>query len=201
MLIGLLLAAVGLAIPGSAGAKRGVAARHHSAHHACKRKHHCAHARLLRFGPVSNTGSTANPTSAPAPTTPTTPGNEIAGTVASFTGGVLTINLTGGGSVSGKVTEGTELKCETPGDDDQGGTGDDEPSGPSSDAPMRADGIGGGEQGQSGDDTSGDDQGGGDDQGESSCPPEALKEGAMVREAELEVGPGGAVWEQIVLAA
>jgi hypothetical protein len=126
---------------------------------------------------------------------PTTPSTEIAGTVASFTGGVLTINLTGGGSVTGKVTESTELTCETPGDDDQAGEGDDENGGPTGDA-FRADQVGGGDQEQGGDD----DQGGGDDQGQSGCPPEALKEGAMVREAVLEVGPGGAVWEQIVLA-
>jgi hypothetical protein len=201
MLIGLLLAAAALAIPGTASARRAAAARHHSAHHACKRKHHCAHARLLRFGPVSEQGATANAPSAPAPTTPapttpapTSPSTEIAGTVASFTGGVLTINLTGGGSVSGKVTEATELECETPGGDDQGGEGDDDSGGPTGDA-FRADQIAGGDQEQSGED----DQGGGDDMGQSSCPPEALKEGAMVREAELEVGPGGAVWEQIVL--
>ena len=43
-------------------------------------------------------------------------GEENAGTVASFDGTTLTIDLAAGGSVSGQVTDGTEIKCETEGD-------------------------------------------------------------------------------------
>jgi len=43
----------------------------------------------------------------------TAPASDNAGTVTSFVGGVLTIKLTDGSSVTGKVTAATELKCET----------------------------------------------------------------------------------------
>ena len=43
-------------------------------------------------------------------------GNENAGTVASFDGTTLTINLAAGGTISGLVTDRTEVKCETEGD-------------------------------------------------------------------------------------
>ena len=45
-------------------------------------------------------------------------GEENAGTVASFDGTTLTVNLFNGTSVSGLVTDETEIKCETPGDND-----------------------------------------------------------------------------------
>lgn len=40
-------------------------------------------------------------------------GQELAGTVKSFTGGVLTISLVDGSTLSGTVDDGTELKCES----------------------------------------------------------------------------------------
>jgi hypothetical protein len=40
-------------------------------------------------------------------------GDENAGTVASYEDGVLTIDLVGGGSVTGKVTDDTRLSCES----------------------------------------------------------------------------------------
>jgi hypothetical protein len=50
-------------------------------------------------------------------------GDEDAGTVASFTGDVLTITLARGGTLSAKVTDETEIECDSePGDD----RGDDE---------------------------------------------------------------------------
>ena len=48
-------------------------------------------------------------------------GDENAGTIASFDGTVLTINLFGGGTVSGQVTGRTEIECENEDDEPEGG--------------------------------------------------------------------------------
>src|SRR3954447_6802057 len=40
-----------------------------------------------------------------------TEGDENAGRIASFTGGVLTIDLAGGGTLTGEVTDETEIEC------------------------------------------------------------------------------------------
>ena len=120
-------------------------------------------------------------------------GDENAGKVSSFADGTLTIALFGGGEVSGKVTEATEIECE--GGDDQGDDnddqGDDDNSGPGSD-----------DSGPGGDDaaahSSSDDDGGEDDEGED-CGTDALTEGAVVHEAELDVTDAGAVWDEIEL--
>src|SRR5258708_2940072 len=100
--------ALALAAPGVASAHHGK--RHHARHH--KRAH------LVKFG----TASLSTTSSAPTTTTPT---GQPAGKVASFEKGVLTITLTDGSTVSGKVTEDTELGCrsaaaqENSGEDDQ----------------------------------------------------------------------------------
>jgi hypothetical protein len=73
-------------LPATASAQRG----HHRHHHSR------AHARLQSFG-------TANPVA---------PASDNAGAVTSFTAGVLTIKLSDGTTVTGKVTAATELKCE-----------------------------------------------------------------------------------------
>ena len=106
-------------------------------------------------------------------------GDEHAGQVASFSGGVLTISLAGGGTLTGKVDEQTEIECEDAarashhGDDDN--RGDDE----------------------------GDDDQGDDDQGEDEddCGPEALMKGAQVQEAELRTRGGSAVFTEIELGS
>jgi hypothetical protein len=174
-----------LAAPSVASAHHGKC--HGRSHHACSHVRHAHHARLLKFGASLSTTATT--------TTPTPPASEPAGKVASFEGGVLTIMLTDGSAVSGKVTEQTEIRCEsaapTEGDDadDQG----DESSG------------GNGEDSSShvgfssrGDDLS---SGGGDDDGgdAQACTSTALVPGAVVLEAELSIGSGGAVWEHIDL--
>lgn len=109
-------------------------------------------------------------------------GDEHAGTIVSFDPetGVLTIGLFGGGTVSGLVTEETEIEC-----DDDGGeasassdsSGDDE-----------------GEEAESSDDESGDDETGVE------CTTADLVPGATVDEAELELGDGVAVFETVELA-
>jgi hypothetical protein len=169
-------------------------AKCHARHHACA---HARHARLLSFGaPISTTTSTTTT----APTTPTTPtGGETAGNVASFEGGVLTITLNDGSKVSGKVTEQTEIRCQsatppTEGSDDDE-NGDESSGGNGEDSSHSGPGLG-----STGDDMSSGDSGDGDgQQTQTACTSAALVPGAVVREAELSVGSGGAVWEHIDL--
>jgi hypothetical protein len=129
-----------------------------------------------------------------APTAPTT---ESAGTVTSFKEGVLTITLTDGTVVSGKVTEQTRLECQSTnaqvgerddqgGGDDQSGGDSGEHGGPSTSARISDD--------QGDDDQRDDDQG-----ARESCTTSALQPGVKVGEAELIVGGGGAVWEKVEL--
>jgi hypothetical protein len=124
---------------------------------------------------------------------------ENAGTVTSFADGELTITLFDGGTLSGKVTDDTEIKCaespasarashDDPGDDDEG---DDD----------RGDWRGD-------DDEHGDDDGdrdhddgdcrGHEDDGEE-CGAEALTAGRAVAEAELKISSEGRVWTEIEL--
>jgi hypothetical protein len=178
------------AVPAVASAAHGK--HHHGARHGNAHKRHGKSARLVTFAPVTAPASGA-------PTTPTTPANETAGTVTSFANGVLTITLTDGTVVSGKVTEQTKLQCTsatpstTTGDDDQGG-GDDqngresgEHGGPS---PMGMehrdfhgnDGLNGNQSGN-----------------DESCTTAALVSPTKVREAELSLSSAGAVWEKVDL--
>jgi hypothetical protein len=107
--------------------------------------------------------------------------------VISFTGGVLTIELTSDKSlIKGKVTERTELECQPApgaGSDEQQGGGDDQD---------RSEGV----MAHSSD--VGDDQGE-DEDGEETCTTAALKAGAVVLRAELLIGGSGAEWEKIEL--
>jgi hypothetical protein len=152
-------------------------------------------------------------------------GEDNAGTVTSFDAetGKLTINLFGGGTVSGLVNEETEIKCEghmgasassegsgsgeaEPGDDnggeaeagdDNGGQGEEEPGDDN-----------GGEQ--AGDDNGGDNSGPGsensgpgrgDDEGAAgNCTSADLVPGAVVQEAELKVASGQATFEEVELS-
>ena len=156
----------------------------HSAHHHAKRhhRHHAAKARVLDFH------ASAAPTSSPTPATPTT---ESAGKVASFKEGVLTITLNDGTSVSGKVTEQTQIHCSsapTTGGEDN----DDEGSSSEGDH-----GSSEGEHGSSSQAHAADHVGG--DEGQQGCTTSALTEGALVREAELSIGSAGAVWDRVDL--
>jgi hypothetical protein len=188
-----------LAAPGLASAAHKSKCHHH-AHHACANSRHASRARVLTFGRPSST--TLTPGSPSAPTAPASEPPETAGTVASFTGGVLTITLKDGSTVSGKVTESTELRCQSgappteASDDDQNG---DEASGGNGDdgAPQ-----GGPLAGTHGDDMSGGGDGGdGGAAGQpSTCTTAALVPGAVVAEAELSVGgSSGAVWDHVDL--
>jgi hypothetical protein len=119
-------------------------------------------------------------------------GAEDAGTITSFTAGVLTVHLFTGDDVKGTVDASTEIKCEKrtgqftagsasegPGDDDHG---DDDGDGQHGDA-------------QHGDDDEG------DDHGQPGCDATALTAGAVVREAELKATSTGLVFSEIKLVS
>lgn len=121
-----------------------------------------------------------------------------AGTISSFdpSTGKLTIALLEGGTVTGLVTEGTEIKCEgvddrldrrDHGGDDNGGRfepGDDH---------------GGRAAPEPGDDNGGETPPAGAPAGEASCSVASLVPGAIVGEAELRLESGGAVFEEVEL--
>ena len=106
-------------------------------------------------------------------------GDENAGTIESFDAATrkLTIKLFSGDSVSGLVTDGTEIEC----DDDSAkaaDNGDDD----------------------TGDDDHGDDEQGDDDQGDDEhCGTEALTKGREVEEADLKLSDGKATFRKIEL--
>jgi hypothetical protein len=116
-------------------------------------------------------------------------GHENAGTVKSFEGGVLTITLAAGGELTGKVTDATEIECNSQddqGDDDQG----DDDSTESGD-----------HSGPGGDDRiarASSDGGSGSDDGDT-CTSDALKPGATVKEAELDGTGADAIFHDVEL--
>jgi len=126
----------------------------------------------------------------------TNDGSEGAGTVTSFTGGVLIVHLFNGDDVKGTVDDQTEIECKT------------RPTGQPTVVPTarKADeGPGGDDQG----DDDGDHHGGGDDDGDGQhhqhgdddqrrdCDATALTTGAVVGEAELKTTAAGLVFRQI----
>jgi hypothetical protein len=156
------------------------AALAHSHHH----KHHARHhAKFRRFGDQNTP-----PRSMSA--------SDNAGTVQSFQNGVLTIALNNGSTVSGAVTNDTELECTSP----------------EHSSTTHEDGDGGGGDRGSGDDNRGDNDQGednrGDDQGEDNdedqqmnCSTSNLTAGAVVHEASLRIGGSGAVWQKVELVS
>ena len=133
-------------------------------------------------------------------------GDEHAGTVTSFADGVLTITLFDGTAVAGRVTEDTEVECD---DDDRGATPaarlstgddvmddedpfDDDESDDSNDDDPDDDAYEDDSYGDEEDEEEGED---------SSCGAEALVEGTVVREADLDVSSEGAVWHEVQLVS
>jgi hypothetical protein len=178
LLVAVSSSALALAAPAIASAQ------HHGKHHSGK--HHAARARVLDF----------RASAAPTRATPATPGTESAGKVTSFKEGVLTITLTDGTVVSGKVTEQTEIGCTSATSAAGGDDNDDEGGSGEGDHASSTEGLGGDAHAAS----SGDDGEDGPDEGQQSCTTAALVPGAMVREAELILGSAGAVWEKVDLS-
>jgi hypothetical protein len=127
-------------------------------------------------------------------------GEENAGTISSFDAatGKLVIDLFGGETIAGMVSEGTEIKCEgssgASASSDGGSGGEAEPGDDR-----------GGEGGEPGDDNGGmgeeepgDDNG--DDNNSGNCTTADLVPGAVVGEAELRVTNGQAGFEEIELS-
>ncbi len=193
------ITALALAMPGAALAHHGRSHHHH--HHKAKVHAHHAKFRMVHIG----SATTVPPPAPTTPPTPPTPNN--AGTVTSYTNGVLTLTLNDGSSVSGKVTNETRIRCvkavpttppstepgtEGPGDDN--GQGDDQNRGDMS----QGQGDHGQGEWQHGDD--GDDDGGpGAGEPEPPCDSSSLVAGAVVRAAELRIGPGGTEFESVWL--
>jgi hypothetical protein len=156
-------------------------------------------------------------------------GHEQAGTIASFDAatGRLVIDLFGGDTISGLVTDQTEIECEDhssasassegPGSgelepgDDHGGQGEVEPGDDHGDHEVVGD-----DRGDDGEDEPGDDRGGdnsspgsensgpghGDenDDEDRACTTAELVPGAVVEEAELRVAHGQATFEEVELS-
>lgn len=169
---------------------------HHHRHH---RKGASAH--LQSFGPSS----------------PTAPASDNAGTVASFTGGVLTIKLADGSTVTGKVTAATELKCAAaPASSmarmaDHGGGGESGHDGStdgqiqSSPAPVVESSDDNGQDANDADEVrppageppAGEPPARGEDDRNEACETSALKEGTTVHNAELSASATGATFLEV----
>jgi len=132
-------------------------------------------------------------------------GDEGSGTIAAFdpATGELTINVMNGGSVTGRVTDATEIKC-----DDGDDRGDEDGDGRGGDDDGTDDHGHGDRVARSGDDDPVDDEDPADDEessdddgegDESECTVDDFVLGAAVHEAELEIEGGDAVWEEIEL--
>ncbi len=140
-------------------------ARHHH------RRHHpqVRHARIEHFGRDA-TGAPATSNSA-----------DNAGTVQSFSHGVLTVMLDDGSTVSGAVVRDTELECAAPEHNrtghEQAGRRGDEPGGDKN-------------ENQAADQ---------DENEMENCSTADLTHGAVVREAELRISSAGSVWEKVEL--
>ncbi|HEY2006559.1 MAG TPA: hypothetical protein VGG87_08910 [Solirubrobacteraceae bacterium] len=172
--------------------------RHHERRHH-ERRHHHARIRHRTFGSAAGTSGT------------TSTSNDNAGTVSSFTNGVLTITLHDGSMVSGAVNRDTKIECrgngargdQDPGDNDAGENAGERAHDARSgggDSSGRDDNPGAGDEAQGENDNPGDDDNNDNNNDEmQNCSSSALTHGTVVREAELAVGSGGARWDKVEL--
>lgn len=222
MLAALGIMALALAVPGAALAHKGH--HHNKGHHHAKRKARHASIRFEHFGAFTaseptGTGTatgtvTSGSTTSTGSTRSTTPEN--AGTVVSYTNGVLKLELSNKSMVEGNVTAGTEIQCvkaaatsttpsggepsdQSPGDDS--GQGDDQSRGDmSQQGDQQSSSSGEPQQGEDGQDSSDDDvEAQSTSAPEAPCDTSALTLGTVVRSAELRIGPSGSEFESLVL--
>lgn len=128
-------------------------------------------------------------------------GEENAGTIASFdtTSGRLVINVFNGETVSGLVTEETEIECRGQKDEESASDSKGGEEGSDDDQQGEEPGDDDGQDGPG--DDQGDEEESGDDDGQASnCTTADLKAGAVVHEAELEIEDGSATFEKVELA-
>jgi hypothetical protein len=179
-----------LALPAAVLAQN--SSHHARGHH---HRHHRAHTVVFTHGAAKTIPGTATP----ATPMPAAVAGEPAGTIASFEGGVLKITLADGSTVTGKVTERTEIQCSTAGAQDFGDDNGQDGEGSSGDSH----GGPGPSSGHGDLSSHGDDERGGEvsgEMGEGSCGVAALTPGAKVAEAELAVSSAGSFWEKVQLA-
>jgi hypothetical protein len=134
-------------------------------------------------------------------------GEEHTGKVESFDGTTLVISLFSGGTVSGAVTDETDVECDSDPADDHGQDDGDGQHGDNEGDNNDDQGDNNDDQGDNNDDQGDDDRGAraassGDDgdHGNEDCGTDALVPGAKVLEAELKISGGEAVWEEVELA-
>ena len=196
-LIALLGAVVMAAVPAVALA-HGTSRHHHARHHA--RRHTRVRLRHFTAADSGSSGTTSG--------SPTTPGSNDAGKVASFDSstGKLVITLNDGSTVTGMVTNDTELQCESASSssgesgsmqsDDQTSGSDDSPTSGGDDNTT----SGSDDNTTAGQDDQGDDNDQGDDDGnQQNCSTSNLTTGTTVHEAELAISSTGAVWRGVDL--
>ncbi len=159
-----------VAVPAVALAHAGQRNHHHKRHHDAR----VGHEKFVAHRHAGDVNG-GNPGDANEPT---------AGTVTSFANNVLTITLTNGNTVSGEVTNDTEVKCENPEAVDNSGNNDVEHGDRVSDH--------GPSGGDNGDDIG--DRGGNDNNGMCTITP-----GMSVRNAELRITGAGAFWDEVEL--
>ncbi|HEX8074648.1 MAG TPA: hypothetical protein VF545_06665 [Thermoleophilaceae bacterium] len=128
-------------------------------------------------------------------------GDEIAGTIVHFDSGtgVLTIRLTDGTTRSGSVTSATRIECEDEDELHASHNGDGDNSGPGSDSSGPGSGGDDGDRDDRGDDDDRDDRGDDDDDDGENCGTEALTDGRVVREAELQTVNGQSTFTEVEL--
>jgi hypothetical protein len=156
-----------VAAPAAALAHGGHSGHHHKRHHHFRHESFVGHHHARDFG-----------------------NDMIAGTVTSFANNELTITLNNGNTVSGLVTDDTEVKCENPEDNDNNGDNDIEHGDRVADH-----GPGGGDNGDRGDDNG---NRGDDNDNDSMC---TIAPGMGVGNAELRINGAGAFWDEVELVS
>ena len=166
------------------------AALAHNGHHHHKRHHH-ARVRHLKFIGHRQASDVTSGTPAGTPADTSQP---TAGTVTSFDGTTLVITLANGNTVSGDVTNDTEVKCDNSAMQSGDNDGDDNSGGVEQGDAVFNHSDGGGDNGGQGD--QGDQSG--DNGNAQTC---TIAPGMAVTKAELTIDGSSAVWNEVELVS